>query len=76
MLNILRWLEACGRAKKSPTILQAKRYIEREICSMGATPRTVQKYLVRLEAHGFVRMDGSRLVCTQTGKNWLEKKVS
>jgi hypothetical protein len=76
MLEILRWLNACGLAKKSPKILEAKRYIEREICGMGATPRTVHQYLLRLQAHGLIREDAGRLLCTQTGKNWLEKKVS
>lgn len=76
MIHILKWLIARAKSKRSPRILETKRYIESEICSMGATPRTVQKYLLRLQAHGYVREDGGRLICTQTGKNWLEKKVS
>ena len=74
--QILRWLEARERSKTSPKILEAKRYIESEICEMGAAPRTVGSYLARLEAHGFIREVHGCLLCTQTGKNWLEKKVS
>jgi len=76
MVHILKWLIARGKAKKLPKILEAKRYIESEICSMGATPRTVNQYLLRLEANGHIRFDGLKIVCTQKGINWLQKKVS
>jgi hypothetical protein len=76
MKNILSWLMARERAKNPPKILETKRYIESEICEMGAAPRTVGNYLARLEAHGFIREVHGRILCTQTGKNWLEKKVS
>lgn len=76
MIAILRWLDARTKSKKPPKIGEATHYIEREICGMGATPRTIKKYLERLEVHGLIRFDGLKIVCTQTGKNWLEKKVS
>ncbi|MCK5611803.1 hypothetical protein KAR91_58580 [Candidatus Pacearchaeota archaeon] len=75
MKQILKWLIARERAKRPPTLLEAKRYIELEITELGAAPRTVISYLKRLDAHGLIQIR-RHIICTQTGKNWLENKVS
>jgi len=74
--QILSWLNARTKSKKPPKINEVYHYIESEICEMGASIRVIKGYLRRLEVHGFIRFDGLKVVCTQTGKNWLKKKVS
>jgi len=77
MIAIMSWLLAKEKANKSPSPLETKRYIEKEITAMGASPRTVKGYIDRLKAHRLITLDKKgRLICTQTGKNWLENKVS
>ena len=71
MISIMRWLDACSKAKKSPRPLETKRYIELEIGEMGSTPRTIQKYLDRLKIHGLIKLHMGRIVVTTKGKTWL-----
>lgn len=73
---ILKWLNARTKQKKPPRIAECIRYIESEICEMGANRRTIKGYLDRLAVHDFIKFDGLKVICTQTGENWLEKKVS
>lgn len=73
---ILSWLYARNKQHKAPRLAEAIRYIESEITDMGASPKTVRRYLERLAVHGMVSIEGGKVICTQTGKNWLEKKVS
>ena len=43
---------------------------------MGANPRTVNSYIERCKVQNLIAIVDNRVMCTQTGKNWLERKVS
>ena len=74
--EMLMWIDAKTKKDGGATLLQIVRYTESEITSLGATQRTVKSYLNTLLRHSLVSLKGLKFVCTQTGKNWLEKKVS
>ena len=76
IIMLLQWLIARAKQKNSPYILDTRRYLEREICDMGANPRTVNSYIERCKVQNLIAIVDNRVMCTQTGKNWLERKVS
>jgi len=73
---MLMWIEARTKLSGGVARLELIRFVQLEITSLGAATRTVEKYLATLVRHKLVAVKGNKYICTQTGKNWLEKKVS
>lgn len=74
--EMLMWIVAKTKKDGGASLSLIVRHCESEITNLGATQRTVQSYLSTLVRHRFVTLKGLKYVSTQTGENWLEKKVS
>jgi len=74
--EMLMWIAAKTKKNGGATLSAVIRHTESEITDLGATRRTVHSYLATLVRHHLVAQRGLKFYCTQTGKNWLEKKVS
>jgi len=74
--EMLMWIDAKTRLDGGIHRAELIRFVQLEITSLGAATRTVEKYLDDLVRHKLVDVKGSKYRLTQTGKNWLEKKVS
>jgi len=74
--EMLMWIAARTIATGGVARGELIRFVQLEITDLGAATRTVEKYLKDLLRHKLVAIKGSKFYCTQTGKNWLEKKVS
>jgi hypothetical protein len=74
--EMLMWIDAKTRLDGGVRRPELIRFVQLEITSLGAATKTVEKYLNTLVRHHLVTIKGQKYVCTQTGKNWLEKKVS
>lgn len=74
--EMLMWIAAKTRLDGGVSRMELIRFVQLEITSLGAATRTVEKYLDDLVRHKLVAIRGHKFFCTQTGKNWLEKKVS
>lgn len=70
------WIDAKTKLDGGVRRAELIRFCQLEITDLGAATKTVEKYLKTLVRHSLVKVKGNKYVCTQTGKNWLEKKVS
>jgi len=73
---MLVWVAAKTKLDGGVSRMELIRFVQLEITDLGAATRTVEKYLDALVRHKLVAIRGSKFYCTQTGKNWLQKKVS
>ena len=76
MTDLLRWLSAKTKKDRGARGSEIQHHVIAEITSLGATKRTAMGYVDTLQRMGFVTLRGSKYITTQTGENWLEKKVS
>lgn len=74
--EMLMWIAAMSKLEGGVRRGELIRFVQLEITDLGAATRTVEKYLADLLRHKLVAIKGNKFYCTQTGKNWLEKKVS
>ena len=74
--EMLMWIAARTTKDGGVRRMELIRFVQLEITDLGAATRTCEKYLDDLVKHRLVVIKGLKYVCTQTGKNWLEKKVS
>jgi len=74
--ELLVWIAAKTKLDGGVRRMELIRFCQLEITDLGAATRTVEKYLDDLVRHKLVAVKGNHYICTQTGKNWLEKKVS
>jgi len=77
--DMLRWCLAYEKLNgKGPKYRNIISHVRREISEMGANIRTIKGYIRACQDEGLLGPIDSlnRIVVTQTGKNWLEKKVS
>jgi len=74
--EMLMWIDARTKLNGGVRRGELIRFVQLEITSLGAATKTVEKYLRTLVKHKLVAVKGHKYVCTQTGKNWLENKVS
>ena len=74
--QMLMWIDAKTKKDGGVSLGAIIRHTEREITDLGATSRTVKSYLQTLVRHRLVEIKGLKYLSTQTGKNWLERKVS
>jgi len=74
--EMLVWILAKTKLDGGVRRAELIRFVQLEITDLGAATRTVEKYLYDLCKHNLVVIKGNKYLCTQTGKNWLEKKVS
>jgi len=70
----LRWIEA--KTKKGGASLgECIKHIQVEITEMGAEEKRCKKYVKDCQKAGLVYADGMKFKITDTGKNWLQRKV-
>jgi len=75
--QFLKWLNAkTVSASEGATLQECFRQIQTEITDMGAQEHTCKSYLKDCERADLICIDGLKFKCTQTGKNWLRRKVS
>ena len=74
--EMLMWIAAKTKLDGGVPRAELIRFVQLEITDLGAATKTVEKYLKTLLHHKLVDVKGNKYLCTQTGKNWLEKKVS
>ena len=73
--EFLLWLEAKTKTTGA-TLQECLKHLQIEITEMGAQDRTCRDYLKVCERAGLIRIDGLKFKVTETGKNWLQRKVS
>jgi len=71
--RMLEWLIEHPRGVRISDLIQ---HVELEITDMGASTRTIKGYIDRCRRQKLLEIKGSKLVCTDKCKNWLETKVS
>jgi hypothetical protein len=73
--QFLKWLNAKSKTGGA-TWQECLRQIQIEITDMGAHERTCRSYLTDLERAKLIYIDGLKFRVSETGKNWLQRKVS
>lgn len=73
--EFLKWLDAKTKTGGA-TLGECFRHIQIEITDMGAREQTCRSYLKDLQKAGLIEILGMKFKVTETGKNWLKKKVS
>ena len=76
--DMLKWLYAKTKKDGGAKLNEILHHVTLEITEMGATERTVKKYLDVCQQMGLVSLslDRLRFMTTRKCKNWLDRKVS
>ena len=74
MKEFLRWLEAKSK-HGGASYRDCVRHIQVEITDMGAEEKRCQKYIKSLQDAGLIHTDRLKYKITDSGKNWLQRKV-
>jgi len=73
--EFLKWLEAKTK-QNGATLQECLKHLQIEITEMGAQDRTCRDYLKDCERAGLIQIDRLKFTISETGKNWLRRKVS
>lgn len=76
IIEMLLWLQAKTKKDKGASKMQLIRHVEANVTSMGGAVRTIENYIKRCIAQGFIEIKGNKYLTTNVCKNWLERKVS
>jgi len=72
--DFLKWLEAKTKLGGA-SYRECIRHIQVEITDMGAEEKRCNKYIKSLLDTGLVHTDRLKYKLTDSGKNWLQRKV-
>ena len=70
----LKWVEAKTK-KDGASLRECIKHIQVEITEMGAEEKRCKKYVIDCQKAGLIYADGMKFRITDTGKNWLQRKV-
>ncbi len=70
----LRWIEAKTK-KGGASLRECIKHIQVEITEMGAEEKRCKKYVNDCQKADLIYIDGLKIKITDTGKNWLQRKV-
>lgn len=71
--ELLKWLNAKSK-KEGATLKEIIHHVTLEITELGATDRTIRGYIRTLLRTGMIKPKGTKFICTDKCKNWLERK--
>ena len=74
MKQLLRWLNAKSKKSDGASTSEIIKYVMSEITSLGASERTVQRYIATLSKLRFIRIYKFKWKVTDEGENWLKRK--
>jgi len=70
----LKWIEAKTK-KGGASLRECIKHIQVEITEMGAEEKRCKKYVKDCQKAGLIYTDGMKFKISDTGKNWLQRKV-